>query len=165
MNTDFATLAFSGGGLDRLEVGGQHLGSLPQPGGAVTGNFAIGQLVVGQAGQVTNVMLADAIDNGHRNPTEALYLNGSSSANGLHILGGSTLALDHLDLYTMDSGQWIHVNDLFTGGKTVIAYDQGYISLLSAVPEPGTWAMWAAGLLTVAGRQANRRRQAASVRG
>ena len=53
----------------------------------------------------------------------------------------------------------IHINDRFTDGKTLIAYDQGYISLLSAVPEPGTWALWAAGLLIVAGRRLAGRRE------
>jgi hypothetical protein len=157
MNLDAATLALDGSGGQALEIGGKHIG-LPTAGSLVGSNFAIGVLDVGLSGAATVVSLQDAIDNGNRSGgSEALYLNGSAGGNGLHILGGSILALDNLDLYTVQNGLWVHINDLFTNGVTKIAYDQGFIELGAAttlpVPEPGTWALLTLGLAAIGWRR------------
>jgi hypothetical protein len=153
-NLDASTLTFDGSGGQTLEIGSKRIG-LPGVGTVVASNFAIGQLFVGQTSGATVLSLTDLIDNGNRaGGAEALYLNGSGNVNGLHILGGSTLALGNLDLYTTQSGQWIHINDLFTNGVTTIAYDAGFITLTTApVPEPGKLATLLAGLGIVAARR------------
>ncbi|MBS0446641.1 MAG: PEP-CTERM sorting domain-containing protein, partial [Proteobacteria bacterium] len=142
--TDLATLAMTNAGGHVVEVGGKDNGR-PTGTGTVTSNFAWGQLDVGQAGTANTVELADLVDNGNRTSTsaEALYLNGGSGVSGLHILGGSTLVLDRVDLYSMENGQWTYINGLFGAGVTRIAYDQGYIAL---VPEPGSLALLLSGL-------------------
>jgi len=143
VNTDLAFVNFSGAGAHTLEVGGRRAASLPAAGAVVTSNFAIGQLSVGQDGVAETLVLVDAIDNGNRSSPEVLYLNGAAGANGLHILGGSTVLLSNVDLYFTENGNWVHANELFQNGATTIAYDQGFISL---VPEPGSVALLLAGL-------------------
>ena len=160
MNLDLATLGFSGSGAHWLEIGGRRNGT-PASAAPVLGNFAIGQLVVGQANAAaTWVQLVDAVNNGNRVGTtgEALYLNSDADGNGLAILGGSTLVIGSLDVYTYQSGQWVHLNALFKPGETKRPYDHGFVSL-TPVPEPRTMAMLLAGLGFVAWRQ--RRRAAA----
>lgn len=174
VSSDLALFDFSGGGLQTLEVGGGLLATLTA-GAAVTNNFAIGRLTVGTSGASTTVLaLADAVNNGRRGATghEVLYLNGVGGAggvdggDGLRILGGSTLVLDGVDLYTADSGAWLHVNTLFAPGVTRIAYDQGWIALTAAdvpaVPEPQNWALLLSGLAALG--WVARRRPARSAR-
>ncbi|MBN2378107.1 MAG: PEP-CTERM sorting domain-containing protein [Sedimentisphaerales bacterium] len=133
-----------------LEVGGEDLG-LPAnltdptviPGD--NGNFAIGQLIVGQEGQSTIVTLLDAIDNGNRSSLEALYLPGFGS-DGLQILGGSTLFIDAINVYAFLDGEWLLLNDQFVGGITQISMSSltdnpaadGFITI---IPEPATLSL------------------------
>jgi hypothetical protein len=101
-------------------------------------NFAIGQLIVGQELQATCVRLQDALDNGNRGGcvSEVLYLNLEGNyQRGLRILGGSTLNLGMLNVYSFEDGEWVHINSLFEAGQNKIAYDQGYI-------EKGTAPCW-----------------------
>ena len=136
-----------------LEVGGQDLGLPTSPLDVLgdDGNFAIGQLVVGQDGQFTVVQLADAIDNGNRSSFEALYLPGLGG-DGLEIFGGSVLNIESINVYAFLDGNWTHLNSLFTGGITEIELS----SLVSdpeangtiIVPEPATPALLALGLIT-----------------
>lgn len=154
MNLDLATLGFSGGGAHLLEIGGRRTGR-PAAAAPVLGNFGIGQRVVGQAhAAATSVRRVDAVNNGNRlgSTGEALYLNSDADGNGLAILGGSTLVIGSLDVDTYQTGQWLHLNDLFKNGATRIAYDQGFVSL-SPVPEPLTVSMLLAGLGLVAWRR------------
>ena len=154
MNLDLATLAFSGSGAHLLEIGGRRTG-MPAVAAPVLGNFGIGQWVVGQAhAAATSVQLVDAVNNGNRvgSTGEALYLISDADGNGLAILGGSTLVIGSLDVYTHQTGQWVHLNDLFKNGATKIVYDQGFVSL-SPVPEPLTVSMLLAGLGWVAWRR------------
>ena len=146
VNLDAATLAFNGNGGQLLEVGSKSMG-LPAANTVVTGNFALGELDVGTSDSATVLTLADLVDNGNRaGGAEALYLNGGADHQGLHILGGSVLALNGLNLYTARNGAWTHVNELFTDGVTTIAYDQGYIALTTApVPEQSPWLMLLSG--------------------
>ena len=74
LNLDSAVVRLDGTGGQFLEVGGENLGL----GGATSGNFGIGQLVIGRTEQRTSVELIDAIDNGNRaaGGSEALYLYG-----------------------------------------------------------------------------------------
>ncbi len=71
------------------------------------------------------------VDNGNRleADSEALYLFGLGGPNGLRILGGSLLALNNVNVYTMHDGQLLHVNTLFPPGVAQIAYDEGFIAL------------------------------------
>lgn len=166
--TDLALVSFVGSGLQTLEVGGAQLGALAD-GAIATNNFAIGRLTVGGSGAINQLELADAINNGHRGTggREALYLNGvdgvggAQSGNGLRILGGSTLVLDGIDLYTTESGAWLHVNTLFAPGVNRIAYDQGWIALdisgVPAVPEPERWSLMLCGVAAL-GMLSRRRR-------
>ena len=150
-NSSSGILAMDGAGTfvnpQFLEVGGEDLG-LPAvltdptviPGD--NGNFAIGQLIVGQEGQSTIVALLDAIDNGNRSSLEALYLPGFGS-DGLQVLGGSTLVIDAINVYAFLDGEWLLLNDQFVGGITQIRMSSltdnpaadGFISI---VPEPAT---------------------------
>ncbi len=154
MNLDLATLGFSGGGAHLLEIGGRRT-CMPAAAAPVLGNFGIGQRVVGQAhAAATSVRLVDAVNNGNRlgSTGEALNLNSDTDGNGLAILGGSTLLIGNLDVDTYQTGQWLHLNDLFKNGATRIAYDQGFVSL-TPVPEPLTVSMLLAGLGLVAWRR------------
>jgi hypothetical protein len=139
---DRATVQFNGAGTQRSEVGGQDLGV----NGACllsSGNFGFGQLIVGQAGQAATLRLSDLIDNGHRSGrAEALYLWGSfdrgnppttpcgptaPQVDGLRILGGSTLVLDYVNVYTFQGGQWIDLNCLLPSNNTAVPFDGGFI--------------------------------------
>ncbi len=99
--------------------------------GALTNNFAIGQMIVGQANQVTVCYLTDLVDNGNRGTAgkECLYLAGVGDADGLRILGGSTLVVNGINVYAKMGGELVHINSLFTGGEIAIPWDQGYISI------------------------------------
>ncbi|MBN2132683.1 MAG: PEP-CTERM sorting domain-containing protein, partial [Sedimentisphaerales bacterium] len=136
-----------------LEVGGEDLG-LPVditdptviPG--ANGNFAIGQLVIGQDRQSTVVNLLDAIDNGNRNGLEALYLPGFGG-DGLQILGESTLVIDAINVYAFLDNEWIHLNSQFVGGVTQISLSSltsnpaanGFV----VIPEPAALSLLALG--------------------
>ncbi len=157
VNTDFAIVTFAGSVAHTLEVGGRRGTSLPGNGSAVTANFAIGQLVLGDS-SAEALTLVDAVDNGNRSSPEVLYLNGVGGENGLRIRAGSTLVLGGLDLYTTEGGSWVHINDRFVDGITTIAYDEGFISLTAVpVPEPRSLALLLAGLGVVAVRRRQQR--------
>ena len=153
-----------------MEVGGEDLGlpaNLSDP-TTIPGddnNFALGQLIVGQAGKATVVQLQDAFDNGNRNSLEALYLPGFG-ADGLQILGGSTLNIDSINTYAFLDGQWVHLNALFGDGVTSIDITtltkdpavRGFVVL----PEPATLSLLAAGGLLVMCRRRRRYRRDAA---
>ncbi|MBN1845582.1 MAG: PEP-CTERM sorting domain-containing protein [Sedimentisphaerales bacterium] len=145
-----------------LEVGGEDLGlpaDLADP--AVipgdNGNFALGQLLVGQEGQATVVSLLDAIDNGNRKGLEALYLPGFGG-DGLQILGGSTLVINAIRVYAFLDDQWLCLNGRFTGDVARISMssltDNPAANGFIAIPEPATWS-----LLALAGMAFLRRRR------
>ena len=92
-------------------------------------NFAFGQMIVGQPGQATTLELRNGIDNGNQPGAkqEAMYLFGLEGLPTLRILGGSTLVLNGINLYLCDTAT--HINDLFSGGETMIAFDEGFIAL------------------------------------
>lgn len=145
VDIDSTTVSFGNAGGQTLEVGGRRLAS-PPVGAFINDNFAIGELDLGLTG-TTTLTLVDEFDNGNRSgSSEVLYLNGAGG-NGLRILAGSTLFINLLDLYTTENGVWVHINERFTNGVSVIPYDQGYIAL--TVPEPGSWALLAGGLTAV----------------
>jgi hypothetical protein len=121
-----------------VEVGGFDIGTLTPAGP----NFGFGQMIVGTDTQATTVYLRDAIDNGNGHVLcgpgeEALYLLGlPADPNGLRILGGSTLVLNGIPLYTMQDGVLVDVRTWFPPGQTVIAYalnnSNGFIALGSS---------------------------------
>lgn len=154
-----------------LEVGGQDLGLPGVDFGDPTdvnnpfvtigdsGNFNLGKLVIGAGGQSPTVVeLLDAIDNGNRQSTEALYLSGIGG-DGLEIFGGSTLNIESIDVYAFLDGEWTHLNALFDDGVTQIPLGSivsdpeadGFV----VVPEPATLALLAmGGLLAIRRRRA-----------
>ena len=67
---------------------------------------------------------------------------GSGGSDGLSLLGGSTLAHNHLDAYDRINGNWVSLQSLL-GGNDRVAFDGGYIAQ-QAVPEPSTLALLAA---------------------
>jgi len=128
-----------------VEVGGFDIGTLPPVGP----NFGFGQMIVGTDNQVTTVYLRDAIDNGNGHllcgpGEEALYLLGlptdpldpAKIVNGLRILGGSTLVLNGIPLYTLQDGALVDVRTWFPPGQTLITYalndSNGFIALGSS---------------------------------
>jgi hypothetical protein len=124
-------------------VGGEDLG-LAAP---ASGNFGMTQLIVGAAGQPTELALVDLIDNGNRHSNEALYLFGSGGLDGLRILDGSRLVIGDINVYALVDGVWVHFNedpDLVLNGS--VPFDEGYIVL----PEPATLALLGAGLAALA---------------
>ena len=127
---DDAILRMNGDGGQFLEVGGEDLGV----DGAFSGNFGIGQLVIGRTQQRTSVELIDGFDNGNRGSTgrEVLYLYGQGGPDGLRILNDSALILNGLDVYTWDAATsaMVHLNSLFGEGDLRIEYDDGYIQLV-----------------------------------
>ncbi len=138
--------------IQTLEAGGVDLGS----GGSTSGNFGIGQLIVGEDGQATIVEVIDDVSNGNRganDESEALYLFGignegeQNEQDGLRILAGSRLVINKdVNIYafidadmngvTDDTRQWEHLNDWFVQlGVDTIPFDGGVIS--TVIPEPG----------------------------
>jgi len=122
-----------------LEVGGLDAG-LGDPGN--NDNFGLGQLIIGTDAQATVVSLVDLIDNGNRAGPESLYLFGLGGPDGLMLRGGSTLVIDNIHAYAWVNGDWLLLNDLFTGNITQIDFgaitnnpaDAGFI----VIPEPAT---------------------------
>ena len=151
LNLDAAIVEFDGMGLQNLEIGGADNG-LPDPNEIVTGNFAMGQLIVGQDALATTLQLLEEINNGNRgldDAPEALYLNGLGGPDGLILRGGSTLILDNLNVYTTENNVWVHLNDQFGPGQTVIPYSGGWLEL----PEPATLTLLAMGGLVLLRRR------------
>jgi hypothetical protein len=112
-------------------------------------NFGFGQMIVGTDTQTTTVYLRDAVDNGNGHVLcgpgeEALYLLGlpadplepAKIVNGLRILGGSTLVLNGIPLYTIQDGALVDVRSWFPPGQTIITYalnnSNGFIALGSS---------------------------------
>ncbi|MGD9126728.1 MAG: PEP-CTERM sorting domain-containing protein [Planctomycetia bacterium] len=145
---DTGLMQFDGGGVRWLEVAGMDNGVS----GVGTNNFGLAQLIVGSDTQTTDVVLTDLFDNGnHGSATEALYLLGSGGLDGLQILGGSTLYIGDIPVYTMIGGQMTELHDLFGPGETVITYTNfGSDGYIVAVPEPSTFALLLLGLATLA---------------
>ncbi|MGB2987486.1 MAG: hypothetical protein WBE26_16605, partial [Phycisphaerae bacterium] len=129
LSAQSAIFHFDGSGTQFLEVGGEDVGF---PFDDEVLNFGFGQLIVGRDEQPTTVELLDVIDNGNRTggDPEALYLYGLGGPNGLRILGGSTLVIHNLQVYTRENGLWIHINRLFDPGVNRISYDEGYIAIV-----------------------------------
>ncbi len=128
---DAGILRLDGAGGQLFEVGSEDLG-LPGPN---SGNFGIGQLVIGQTAQRTSADLLDVIDNGNRGAggeAESLYLYGLGGPDGLRILHDSALILNGLNVYSWDSSQsqMVHLNSLFQPGELRIEYDDGYLQLV-----------------------------------
>ena len=134
-----ATLQVIGPGQNSLEVAGLDLGPITPS----NGNFGFGSLVVGQLNSPATLELVDLVDNGDRaDGPEALYLFGSGGSNGLSLLDGSTLVLNHLDAYDDIGGSWVSLQAVL-GNNNQVAFDGGYLAQ-QAVPEPSTWALLAA---------------------
>ncbi len=135
-----ATADFIGLGQHTLEVAGLDLGAV-SPGNS--GNFGLGQLVVGQSNSPATLTLVDLLNNGNRSDgNEALYLFGSGGGPGLSLLDGSTLVLNHLDAYNYVNGGWVSLQSVL-GGSNEVAFDGGYLAQ-QAIPEPSAWALLAA---------------------
>ncbi len=124
-NGDAAILQMTdtGAGIQWLEVGGADLGV----DGSTSGNFGLGQLIVGDTGEEAVVFLTDWIDNGNRASREAMYLYGSGGADGIEILGGSTLLLGDINAYALVSGTMVHLNGLIGGGEYYADFGGGSI--------------------------------------
>ena len=158
--TSSGILAFDGAGTfgspQFLEVGGLDAGT-GDPGNS--GNFGIGQLVIGTDDQTTVVSLVDVIDNGNRASPEALYLFGLGGPDGLLLRNGSTLVIDNIPVYAWVNGGWIRLNDLFTGGANSIDFglltnnpaDSGFV----AIPEPASLGLLAFSGLAIIRRRKN----------
>ena len=128
---DAAVVRFEGSTGQQLEVGSVDSGA----GGSISGNFGMGQLVIGTLTQRSSVELTDAIDNGNRGTggeAEALYLYGLGGPTGLQILNDSALVLNGINVYAWDpiEGQQVHLNSLFSPGELRIAYDDGFLQLV-----------------------------------
>lgn len=149
---DQSILHMAGAGLQFLEVGGQDLDA----NGSSSGNFGIGQLVVGQEGIPTTVQLVDLLDNGNRTPSrrEALYLCGLPGEDGLVLHEGSTLIMDRLNVYAYLDANWVHLNSLFEGEVTELPFDGGTL----VVPEPATLVLLSTVVLVGLGRRLGRAR-------
>jgi hypothetical protein len=129
-----AVLTLDGTAPQYLEAAGADAG----PARPVSGNFGLGQLVVGTADQPTWAELRDLIDNGHRGASgEALYLLGldpatNSRAAGLRIESASTLSLGCSDVYVFadeNASTATRLRDLFAPGVYRITYDRGFLEL------------------------------------
>ena len=151
------------GGLQNLEVGGLNVEVFVQL--LSNDNFGFGQLVVGADGQAANVTLVDRFDNGNRRGTpEALYLFGLGGADGLRILGGSTLYLNPepnpppnelIPTYALLGGQVVDLYSLFPAGVHKIAFDEGF--LVDAVPLPSALVLALSSLSVLLGALRRRR--------
>jgi len=135
INLAQAYLRMNGQGLQMLEVGGEDNGLPSDLGGS--GNFGIGQLVVGEPNRPTTVELVDLVNNGNRGEgREALYLYGLGiNEDGLVIHEGSKLIVDYLDAYAWMDGQWVHLNDWLVDGMTPLTVPMGgkYLEFDSAL--------------------------------
>ncbi|HYW79618.1 MAG TPA: PEP-CTERM sorting domain-containing protein, partial [Thermoguttaceae bacterium] len=145
LDTASAILHFNGSGIQFLEVGGEDMGV----DGSLAGNFGIGRLLVGQEDQPTTVLPLDLFDSGNRTggAHEALYLYGVGGLDGLELLGGSTLVLDGINVYSydVDLGEMVYLNGLIPPGATKAAYAGGYVAL--PVPEPSSVVLLAVAAL------------------
>ena len=131
-----------GPSLHTLEVAGLDLGPL-FPGNS--GNFGFGRLILGQSSSPATLELVDLINNGNReNGPEALYLFGSDGYNGLSLLDGSTLILNHLDAYDDVGGTWISLQAQL-GSSAIVPFDGGYVAQV-AVPEPPSFVLLGIGV-------------------
>jgi hypothetical protein len=121
-----AIVAMHGGGQKLLEVGGVDFGTATFL--INDGNFGMGQLVVGQTGQPTDVTLFDIANNGHRsNGPETLYLYGHGGQDGLVINPGSKLVLNDLNAYAKIGGTFTNLEDLIPIGQASVAFGGGFI--------------------------------------
>ncbi len=135
-----ASVQVVGAGQHAWEVAGLDLGAEAPDN---NGNFGLGRLVVGQLDSPATLTLVDLTDNGNRaDGPEALYLFGTGSSDGLSLLDGSTLVLNHLDAYDNIGGSWVSLQALL-GNNAQVPFDGGYLAQ-QAVPEPSTWALLAA---------------------
>ena len=123
LNGDAALVQLDGAGVQCLEVGGADLGV----DGATSGNFGLAQLTVGTDTDPVTAFVVDLVDNGNRASPEALYLYGSGGLDGLELLGGSTLYVGNINVYTLADGVMVHINDLFAGGQRIVAFDEGFV--------------------------------------
>jgi hypothetical protein len=138
VDLESAVVQFDGNDPQFVEAGGFDIGTLTPTGL----NFGFGQMIVGTDTQPTTVYLRDAVDNGNGHVLcgpgeEALYLLGSpTKPNGLRILGGSTLVLNGIPLYTIQDGALVDVRTWFPPGQRVISYalnnSNGFIDLGSS---------------------------------
>ncbi|QDS99893.1 beta strand repeat-containing protein [Adhaeretor mobilis] len=146
---DEGIIQFNGSGAQQFEVA-----SLDSGANAFnSGNFGIGQLVIGTTTQRTSVELIDVVDNGNQGGAgepEALYLYGLGGPAGLRIFNNSALILNGLNVYSHDplSGDQVHLNSLFGPGELRIAYDDGFLQL---VPLDFQWGNNAGGDFNLAG--------------
>ena len=170
IDIDEAVLCMNGTGLQMLEVGGVDYGVPTEAGGS--GNFGIGQLVIGTEETPTTVELVDVFDNGNRGSVfEALYLYGIGvNLDGLILNEGSTLIVDHLNAYAWIDGDWVYLNTWLQDGmapttkaigKTWMKFDpeaQSVTSLGKVVPEPAAIVAVLWGCLVFCTRRSRRER-------
>jgi len=131
-----SSLHFDGAGSAEdpqlVEVGGLDVGTAIQV--LSNDNFGFGEVTVGQAAQPTVVELIDLTDNGNRaaGPREAMYFFGDDVDDSLRILGGSTLVIEHFNVYVKSQGALVNLQDLFGPGEDTIPFDEGFITTASA---------------------------------
>ena len=108
-----------------LEIASEDLGA----GGSTSGNFGIGQLVLGSPTETVEVELVDWSDNGNRNGgNEALYLFGIGAEDGLVIENGSALIIaPDMNVYAVISGVSTNLHDLFGAGETEVPFGGGFL--------------------------------------
>ena len=145
IDLESTVVQFDGVSPQLVEVGGFDIGTFPPTGP----NFGFGQMIVGTDTQATTVYLRDAVNNGNGHVLcgpgeEALYLlglpadpaNPGKIVSGLRILGGSTLVLNGIPLYTLQDGALVDVRTWFPPGQTIISYalnnSNGFIALGSS---------------------------------
>jgi hypothetical protein len=153
-NTDGATLEFSanGGGAHVIELSGVDLGAARS---GAAHNFAWGDLRL-DAGQ--SLTLADASANWSAG-RGALYVGGLELAG---LAPGADLG-DAIAARFSGNGFNVYYDPLiadnaYLGGKSwSFGSEGGALIALAPVPEPGAWALWAAGLVLVPVCHARRR--------
>jgi hypothetical protein len=125
---------FNGAGPQELEVACLDMDDLWEE--LPEYNFGFGQMMVGGPNEPAVVFLTDRIDNGNRGGLtgyeEALYLFGNvdpNDQNGLHLLGGSTLYMGGLPVYTLVNGVRTDLRTLFGPNDVTIPFDHGYLCL------------------------------------